>query len=105
VCGFPGNILRSYNLSTGEQVAELKGRSSLALGVAFSPDGRRMIAVGEQADRNIRLCDGKTGEEILTLGYHPDMHLNDASFSANGRKIVTASMEDVRIWDATPLPK
>jgi RNA polymerase sigma factor (TIGR02999 family) len=58
-----------------------------------------------EADRNIRLCDGKTGEEILTLGYHPDMHLNDASFSASGHKIVTASMEDVRVWDATPLLK
>jgi WD40 repeat protein/serine/threonine protein kinase len=105
VCGFQGNILRFYNLSTGELVAELKGSSRLALGLALSPDGRRMVAVGEQGDRNIRLCDARTGEEILTLGYHPDMQLNEAAFSANGHKIVTASMEDVRVWDATPLPK
>jgi eukaryotic-like serine/threonine-protein kinase len=105
VVGFVGNFLRFYKLSTGELVGELKGRRGLALGVAFSPDGRRMVCVGEAEDRNIRLCDGKTGEEVLTLGCHPDMHINWAAFSGDGHKILSASNEDVRIWDATPLPK
>jgi WD40 repeat protein len=72
-------------------------------GIAFSPDGRRLVTAGG-SDHTLKLWDPNTGEEILTLGPHPGI-LTSVAFSGDGKRIVSSSQQDVRVWDATPLPK
>jgi WD40 repeat protein len=95
--------VRLYRVATGKEVGILKGHGRPVKGLAFSPDGRRLVTAAG-SDESIKLWDARTGEEILTVGRHPGW-LTSVAFSADGNKIVSASLEDVRVWDATPLRK
>jgi WD40 repeat protein len=95
--------VRLYRVTTGQEVASLKGHARPVKALAFSPDGRRLVTAAG-SDESIKLWDARTGEEILTLGRHPGW-VNSVAFSADGNRIVSASMEDTRVWDATPQKK
>src|SRR5262249_55120364 len=99
----PHGVVRLYSVSTGEEMAVLKGHTAPPSGVAFSPDGMRIVTAGGMD--SIKLWDAKNGEESLTLGRHPGI-VPRVSFSGDGQKIVSGSIDtDVRVWDATPLKK
>jgi WD40 repeat protein len=100
---FLDNSVRLYEVATGKEVRALRGHTEPPWGVAFSPDGLRIVT-GGGADETIKLWDPKTGQEILTVGGHPGL-VTSVAFSPDGHKIVSTSLDDVRIWDATPLGK
>jgi WD40 repeat protein len=95
--------VRLYSTTTGAEVRRLKGHARPTRGIAFSPDGLRLVTAGG-SDHTLKLWDPNTGEEILTLGPHPGI-VTSVAFSGDGKRIVSSSQEDVRVWDATPLPK
>jgi WD40 repeat protein/serine/threonine protein kinase len=100
---FPDRV-RFYDATTGKESRGLRGDTSLVRGLAFSPDGARIVTCGA-ADETVRLWDAKTGEEILSVGRATSM-LTYVAFSRDGHKIVASSLnDDVRVWDATPLKK
>lgn len=66
-------------------------------GLSFSMDGRRLASSGR--DHTIRIWDLASGQETLTLRGHSN-YVNGVAFSPDGRLLVSASPEDVRIWDA-----
>src|SRR5207244_4512149 len=69
--------------------------------VAFSPDGQRIALAG--FDGTLRLLDGSTYRETLTIYAHPS-HVTDMAFSPDGYWLASASYDHtVRLWDATPL--
>jgi WD40 repeat protein/serine/threonine protein kinase len=94
------STVRLYRVATGQEMVSLKGHTRPCWGVAFSPDGRRLVTAG--GDETVKLWDAQTGEEILTIGRHPRL-VTSVAFSPDGHKIVSASWVDVRVWDATPL--
>ncbi|HKB36427.1 MAG TPA: serine/threonine-protein kinase, partial [Gemmataceae bacterium] len=51
---------RLYNVATGKETLVLKGHLSGVMGIAFSPDGKRIVTRGE-SDGAIMLWDAKTG--------------------------------------------
>jgi WD40 repeat protein len=73
--------------------------------VAFSPDGRSLVAglSGGQAsnpDYSLRLLDAETGREILRLAGHSEV-VTDVAFSPDGQWILSGSSDaTVMLWDA-----
>jgi serine/threonine protein kinase/WD40 repeat protein/tetratricopeptide (TPR) repeat protein len=73
---------------------------------AYSPDGARVVALC--ADRAARLYDAGSGALLATLRH--DLPLRDATFSGDGRRLITQCgvevevekpwpVREVRIWD------
>jgi hypothetical protein len=79
----------------------LIGHTADVVGLAFSPDGRRIATAS--FDRTLKLWDTATGREVFTLR-GPTGWLALA-FSPDGHRIVSGGIDyTARIWDATPLP-
>jgi WD40 repeat protein len=71
--------------------------------VAFSPDGRRLAAVGGanlvHPDREIKIFDAGTGEEIQSLRGHVG-GLWTVAFSPDGRRLASAGLDQtIKLWD------
>jgi WD40 repeat protein len=65
---------------------------------AFSPDGTTVAVAGS---RDVRLYDAGSGDERRRLSGHTSV-LRSVAFSADGRRIVTASADGtVRVWSAS----
>jgi WD40 repeat protein len=66
--------------------------------VAFSPDGRRLAAVGFNA--TVGIWDATTGQEALACRGHAN-GVTGVAFSADGQRLATAGSDStVRVWDA-----
>ena len=73
------------------------GHTDRLRGVAFSPDGKRIVSVGW--DKTIKVWDAETGEVRRTIRGH-DEEITSVAFGPEGRRIVTGSYDGtVRIWD------
>jgi WD40 repeat protein len=82
--------------------ASVTGYSPLT-GVAFSPDGRYVAAVG--ADAVVRVWDVETKSEVRGLRGHTDW-ITAVAFSPDGRFIATVGVDQdsvVRIFELPPL--
>jgi Tol biopolymer transport system component len=67
-------------------------------GVAFSPDGTRIVSACE--DLTIKIWDAHSGEEIKSLTGHM-FNVASVAFSPDGNQIATSSSDHtIRIWDA-----
>jgi eukaryotic-like serine/threonine-protein kinase len=97
----PDGEVKIWNATTGEKVLSLPGHVGGLRGVAFSPDGRRLVSAG--LDQTVKVWDATTGDEVLTLRGHLDSIVSVA-FSPDGSKLASASVDNtVRVWDASPL--
>jgi WD40 repeat protein len=102
VTGSDDGTARVWNAETGEQVMVLRHENGVA-NAAFSPDGTRIVtATGSFSGwhNTARVWDAAIGKEIMVLRGH-EGPVRFASFSPNGKLIVTASLDHTaRIWDA-----
>jgi WD40 repeat protein/tRNA A-37 threonylcarbamoyl transferase component Bud32 len=82
--------------SSGE-VRRLRGHEDAVLCVAFSPDGRRLLA--GCADGGVHLWDVATGEELGRLEGHT-AKVGAVLFTPNGHSGLSAGKDNaVRLWD------
>jgi WD40 repeat protein/serine/threonine protein kinase len=90
---------RLFDLRAGGEVSRFTGLDWRSF-LAFSPDGRRLVAItSPETDRTARIWDGEMGEELGILRGHQEPIVH-AEFSPDGRKILTCSWDGtVRTWN------
>ena len=102
--GGADNIVRLWDVETGQLVNTLTGHTSAASSFAFSPDGRALAS--GSADTTVRLWDIDTGKFLRALPGHKSAVLSLA-FRPNGDMLAAGSLDrTVRLWqvDLSPEP-
>jgi WD40 repeat protein/predicted Ser/Thr protein kinase len=85
-----------WDVARGKIVRKFTGHTDLEIGLAVSPDGKRILSWGR--DATLRLWDVETGKELKKLEGHADKA--EGVFSPDGKKILTFSPDKtLRLWD------
>ncbi len=88
--------IRLYDFASGELKALLKGHSDVIDGLAFSPDGKKLISGSH--DRNAIVWDVETQTLLHRLQGHRD-HIYAVGFTPDGARAVTGSFDKtLRLW-------
>lgn len=83
--------------SSGAHV--LRGHADRVNAVEFSPDGSRLLTAGR--DHDVIVWDVETGKEVFRIPEAQSGSVPDASFSPDGRWIVTAGPISARLWSGS----
>ena len=90
--------IRLINFQTGEVKALLKGHKNVILGLAFSPNGNRLIS--GSGDKTVRIWDVNTQKTIHILKGHTEV-IYAVAFSPDGTFAATGSTDDTfKLWNA-----
>ena len=94
--GSADKTLRLWDIETGKSRRILRQETGIGA-VAFSPDERRAAYV---TGDTIRLCDLKTGDELMTLRGHSG-RIGSFAFCRDGNRLVSGGTDDhtIRVWD------
>ncbi len=68
---------------------------SIVWGVNFSPDGRKLVTVGDDA----RLYDLETGKQIFRFAAPGTEGFTTAAYTPHGRYVVLGGANRMRLWD------
>jgi WD40 repeat protein len=92
----PGEVTL-WDPQTGTAQQTLRGHTAPLTGVAFSPDGRRLVT--SSWDRTLKLWDVAKRREVKTLHGHRDW-VRGVAFSPDGRRVASAGADAVaKVWD------
>jgi eukaryotic-like serine/threonine-protein kinase len=97
----PGKItasgVRFWDVATRAELAPLRLPLRTARVVAFSPDGRRLAAGGD--DPKVVIVDANSGELLAEMSGFTG-RIQSVAFSPDGRQILTAGQDPtLRLWD------
>jgi WD40 repeat protein len=96
--GHDGRVIVSRLESIPDSAPRVLEHGGLVFGVSFSPDSTQLIVVGSAAARRFSVMDGA---EILPALTGHDGWIVSGAFSADGRRIATASWDRTAlVWDA-----
>jgi hypothetical protein len=82
------NVVRLWDVASGQQRATLSGHRERLLSLAFSPDGRMLASGGTDA---VKLWDVSSGRERATFD---DRNVLAVTFSPDGKRLATGGEGD-----------
>jgi WD40 repeat protein len=92
----PGE-LTVWDCQTGEEVRRLRGHAGPLSGVAYTPDGGRLVT--SSWDRTLRVWDADTGADLDMLRGHQD-RVRGVAVSPDGARAASAGADGlVKVWD------
>jgi WD40 repeat protein len=98
--GSLGGEAKIWDVVTGQELGRFSGlaaRRINIIGLAFSPDGKRLALCS--AEFIIRLFDPDTFQEVTTLKGHGSL-VTSIAFSPDGKRLASSSRDGtVRLWD------
>ena len=81
----------------GPLIRIFEGHNGAVLGVAITPDGRRVVSAS--GDSTLRVWDLESGQSLRTIQDHSD-GVNGVAITPDGRRTVSASDDNtLRVWD------
>ncbi len=90
-----------WNTKTGEPLTPPLQHTAGVLGASFSPDGFEIITTCE--DQTVRVWDAQTGELLTPPLEHIGGAIRlDASFSPDGKRILSPGYDATTIWTLAP---
>jgi WD40 repeat protein len=97
------NIVRRWNVATGQVTAALVGHVGPVMSLAYSPDGRWLAAGNDNrdqaADRTLFVWEVASGRMVHAIAAHRAITFG-AAFSPDGRQLASCGGDGiVRIWD------
>jgi WD40 repeat protein len=88
-------VVRVWDVQSGELIHELKGNNYDITSISFSPDGKT-IASGST---DIKLWSAKSGQLINSFGNHTDI-ITQVAFSSDSKTLASAGRDRmIKIWD------
>jgi WD40 repeat protein/serine/threonine protein kinase len=101
--GGSDQAIKIWDIDSGQEILTLRGHTDWVQGIAFTPDGRRLVSCG---DRTVRIWDGrpwtegeKLDEAVVTLRGHADS-VNAVAFYPDQTWLATASTDgSIKLWD------
>ena len=93
--------IKLWEVSTGNELATLRGHSALVYCITFSPDGKSLAS--GSLDKTVKLWDVGTGNELATLRGHSAL-VYSVAFSPDGKVLTSSSLDKtVKLWDVATL--
>jgi len=89
-------LVRFFEPTKGELIASVHGHLNAIFGLAFSPDGRRLISTSGGRE-SVKLWDVETRQELLTLNGEGSLSLT-AAWSSDGDLILAGP--PAQVWRA-----
>jgi WD40 repeat protein len=101
--GGADQAVKIWDIASGQEILTLRGHVDWVVDVAFTPDGHRLVSIG---DRTARIWDGRPwsdgeirGDDVVTLRGHSDS-VNVVAFRPRTEELATASTDGtVKFWD------
>src|SRR5262249_47038922 len=93
---FVGGEITVLDMQTGQELLILKGHGDMAIGMNFSPDGKRLASWAW--DATLKVWDAATGDELHTFTVPRLSELwGGCGFSPDGKRLVCTGA----VWDNT----
>ena len=94
-----------WGADKGQELFSLKGHLHPVTGVAFSPDGKRILSGGGNIYDpgkvgEVKLWDAENGQDVVTLRAHRH-NVKSVAFSPDGKPFLSTSQDrTIRVWDS-----